>query len=180
MRTHELPAHIPVPNDFFVKGKRGSGDKKINKYRSPVVEGLVQELEQAFDVVNAGKKRGMEIVFAKFDSMRSMWATAASATAMLDALGALAEASSQPGLTRPTILDCPPGGNPSVNIVQGRHPCVEITHSGGDFVPNDMSLGGAAPTDDPFRHNADDGAIDESRVLLLSGPNMVSLHFECH
>lgn len=176
----ELPAHIPVPNDFFVKGKRGSGDKKINKYRSPVVEGLVQELEQAFDVVNAGKKRGMEIVFAKFDSMRSMWATAASATAMLDALGALAEASSQPGLTRPTILACPPGGNPSVNIVQGRHPCVEITHSGGDFVPNDMSLGGAAPTDDPLRHNADDGAIDESRVLLLSGPNMVSLHFECH
>ena len=44
--------------------------------RSPVVEGLVQELEQAYDVVNAGKKRGMEIVFAKFDSMRSMWATA--------------------------------------------------------------------------------------------------------
>jgi len=172
----ELPAHVPVPNDFFVKGKRGSGDKKINKYRSPVVEGLVQELEQAYDVVNAGKKRGMEIVFAKFDSMRSMWATAASATAMLDALGALAEASSQPGLTRPTILDCPPDGKPSVNIVQGRHPCVEITHSGGDFVPNDMSLGGSAPTDDPFRPS-DNDATDESRVLLLSGPNMVRLQF---
>ena len=167
----ELPASIAVPNDFFVKGKRGSGAKQVNKYRSPVVEGLVQELEQAYDVVNAGKKRGMEIVFAKFDSMRSMWATAASATAMLDALGALAEASSQPGFTRPSILDCPPNGKPSVNIVQGRHPCVEITHSGGDFVPNDMSLGGATPTDDPFA-SSDGSAVDESRVLLLSGPNM--------
>jgi len=157
----ELPASISVPNDFFVKGKRGSGHKQVNKYRTPVVEGLVQELEQAIDIVNACKARGMQLIFAKFDSMRPTWAAAATATAMLDALGALAEAASQPGFTRPTILECPPDGKPSVTVVQGRHPCVEVTHSGGDFVPNDLSMGGTSSD-----------LADESRVLLLSGPNM--------
>ena len=158
----ELPASIGIPDDFYVKGKRGSGAKQVNKYRTPVVEQLVQELEQALAVVTAGKARGMQLVFSKFDSMRATWAAAAAATAMLDALGALAEVASQPGFSRPIIRDCPPDGKPCTNIMQGRHPCVEVTHSGGDFVPNDLSLGGAPVS----------GEIDESRVLLLSGPNM--------
>ena len=89
--------------------------------------------------------------------MRHLWAAAAQATALLDALGSLAQASSRAGYTRPTILACPPNGMPSVKVVQGRHPCVDTTHSGGEFIPNDLHLGEAS-----------------ERVLLLSGPNMVS------
>jgi len=42
-------------------------------------------------------------------------------------------------------------------VVQGQHPCIESTYDNEGFVPDDLSLGGL-----------------EERVMLLSGPNMVS------
>jgi len=156
----ELPASVAVPDDFIMKGKRGSGHKQINKYRTPHVEQLVQELERAYDLQKERKEKGIELVFAKFDSMRPLWAAAAQATALLDSLGSLAQVAAKPGYTRPRILECPPGVSPSIKIVQGRHPCVENTYQSSEFIPNDLSLG--CPTED----NA------APRVLLLSGPNM--------
>ena len=91
----------------------------------------------------------------KFDSMRSLWMSASHAAAMLDALAALAQASTTAGYCRPLIKDCSHDANPSIVVKQGRHPCVDFTHSGGDFIPNDLTLGG----------NGDD--CDTSRVLLL-------------
>jgi DNA mismatch repair protein MSH6 len=160
----ELPASIRVPEDFLVKGKRGSGSKQVNKYRTGVVESLVQELESALDIHKEGKARGMQLIFAKFASMRKLWAAAAQTTSMLDALGSLAEASSRPGFTRPTILACPPNTKPCIHIIKGQHPCVEITHNGGQFIPNDLTLG-------EYTCNGSNRRNGE-RVLLLSGPNM--------
>jgi len=113
-------------------------------------------LERALDIKKESKDRGMQLVFARFDTARSTWAAVSQATAMLDALGSLSETSSQSGFNRSLINDCPPEGCPMIEIVQGRHPCVKFTHNGGDFIPNDLSLGKNA----------------RSRVLLLSGPNM--------
>ena len=160
----ELPAGIRVPNNFIIKGKRGSGNKQVNKYRTREVEEMVKELEIALDIQKDGKARGMQLIFAKFDSKRSLWAAAAQTTAMLDALGSLAEASARPGFSRPSILACPPHVKPCIRIVQGRHPCVEITHNGGQFIPNDLTLG-------HYEGNTGN-AQDTERVLLLSGPNM--------
>lgn len=157
----ELPVSVMVPDDFFVKAKRGKGATQVNKYRTPVVEQLVADLERAIDVKNSGKAAGMKLVFARFASMQSMWMAATQASAMLDALGSLAAISMQPGFSRPLILDCPPSAHPEIKISQGRHPCVDVTHSGGDFIPNNLVLGGRL-------ENGSSGA----RVLLLSGPNM--------
>jgi len=132
----------------------------VNKYRTPFVEDRIIELEQAIAVQKEGKAKGMQLVFAKFDSMRHLWAAAAQATAMLDALGSLAQTATKPGFTRPTIAECPSDSMPNIRVMQGRHPCVDVTHSGGEFIPNDLSLG-----------EQGDGK-DASRVLLLSGPNM--------
>ena len=159
----ELPVTVNVPDDFFVKAKRGKGSTQVNKYRTPVVEQLVADLERAIDVKNAGKAAGMRLVFARFASMQSVWMAATHASAMLDALGSLAQIAVQPGFCRPMIVDCPPSSNPGIEIIQGRHPCVDNTHSGGDFIPNDLFLGERLETDD---------ASSEARVLLLSGPNM--------
>ena len=126
-----------------------------------MVEQLVQELERAYDFQKERQERAMELIFAKFDSMRPLWASAAQATALLDALGSLAQTAAKSGYTRPRILDCPVGEAPSIKIIQGRHPCVENTFSSGEFIPNDLSLGGLS---------ADNGT--SPRVLLLSGPNM--------
>jgi DNA mismatch repair protein MSH6 len=103
------------------------------------------------------------MIFAKFDTKRNLWAAAAQCTAILDALGSLAQASSRPGFTRPTILECPPDAKPCIHVAQGRHPCVDSTHSGGQFIPNDLTLG-----------SRDENSTHSQRVLLLSGPNMVS------
>jgi DNA mismatch repair protein MSH6 len=159
----ELPATINVPNDFYVKAKRGNGPKQVNKYRTPVIEQLVHDLERAIAVKNAGKAAGMKRVFAKFASMRSVWMAAVQASAMLDALGSLAQIAIQPGYSRPLIVDCPPSAKPGIEIIQGRHPCVDTTHSGADFIPNDLFLGSRLESDS-------EGS--EPSVLLLSGPNM--------
>jgi DNA mismatch repair protein MSH6 len=155
----ELPASVRVTDDFIVKGKRGSGPKQVNKYRTRVVAELIQDLEQALEIQTVRKAKGMQLIFAKFDSQRSLWGAAAQATAMLDALGSLAKTAGKPGFCRPTILDCPPNQEPTINIVQGRHACVETTIHSTEFIPNDLSLGGSSEE-------------DSSRLLLLSGPNM--------
>ena len=113
------------------------------------------ELEHVYEVMKARKARGLQIIFAKFDSVRSLWTSASHASAMLDALGALAKASTTAGFCRPEIKECGHNESPSICVKQGRHPCVDFTHGGGDFIPNDLTLGGNS------------GDRDESRVLLL-------------
>jgi len=154
----ELPASVSVPDDFIMKGKRGSAHKQVNKYRTAVVEQLVGELERALDVQKERKARGLQLIFAKFDSMRTLWAAAAQATAILDALGSLAQTSNLAGYTRPKILECSPENDPGIRVVQGRHPCIEDTFTSSEYVPNDLSMGSKS--------------TEGSRVLLLSGPNM--------
>jgi DNA mismatch repair protein MSH6 len=127
-----------------------------------VVDQLVQELENALDIQKERKARGMQLIFAKFDSMRSMWSAAALATAMLDALGSLAQLASKPGYTRPKILQYTPDTPPQIKVKQGRHPCIEKTVNSNEFVPNNLSLG----------CDSEPGSSDAARVLLLSGPNM--------
>lgn len=111
-------------------------------------------------VRKTGKDRGMQLIFSKFDSFRTLWDTVSKITSRLDALGALAKTSSQVGYYRPVIAACPPNINPFIHIKHGRHPCVENVYSGGDFIPNSLYLGGTINN------------TDKPRVLLLSGPNM--------
>ena len=142
----------PTPGlDGFVRGGRlGGGKRRVN------------ELERAIFIKNAGKAAGMKHVFARFASLRSVWMAAVQASAMLDALGSLAQVAIQPGYSRPLIVDCSPSTKPGIEIIQGRHPCVNSTHSGADFIPNDLVLGS--------RMESHDGG-NEPSVLLLSGLN---------
>ncbi len=160
----ELPVTVEVPDDFHVKAKRGSGMKQVNKYRTEYVADLVRELEQALEVQQTRRAKGMQIVFAKFDAQRPLWASAAHITALLDALGSLGVMAGSPGYCRAEILDCPSDGSvePRIDIVQGRHPVVENTFHTSEFIPNDLQLG-------PME--TDDGQ-SAARLLLLSGPNM--------
>lgn len=157
--TIELPKHIEVPSDFKMIGKRGSGVKQVNKYRTPIVEDLVKALEHAIDVHKERKAIQLQLIFARFGANRHLWSGVSIATATLDALSSLAELGKKPGYCRPKILECPLNSNPCINIVQGRHPCVEKTF-GGEFIPNDLALGSQVQGE------------YLPMVLLLSGPNM--------
>ena len=160
----ELPVTVEVPHDFHVKAKRGSGMKQVNKYRTEYVAELVSELEKALEIQQTRRAKGMQIVFAKFDAQRPLWASAAHITALLDALGSLGVMAGSPGYCRAEILDCPSDGSvkPCIDIVQGRHPVVENTFHTSEFIPNDLQLG-------PME--TEDGQ-EAARLLLLSGPNM--------
>ena len=151
----ELPVHVKVPSTFIVKGKRGSGNKQVNKYYTQEVEEVVGRLNDAYAREADGRADGLAAIFRKFDSHRNVWNVAVMVSGMLDALSSLAEVSGQPGWSQPTILEPSAGNTGCLSIKGGVHPCVDTTHSGDDFVPNDMTIGGSTP-----------------RVLLLSGPNM--------
>lgn len=77
----ELPKSVRVPPDFIMVGKRGSGAKQINKYRSTVVGDLVTELEAAYDTAEERKALGLQLIFAKFDSYRDLWSLVAHVSA---------------------------------------------------------------------------------------------------
>ena len=53
----ELPVSIRVPSDFKVKGKRGSGNKQVNKYYTADIEEVVERLNEAID---QGEKKPQE------------------------------------------------------------------------------------------------------------------------
>ncbi|CAB9521407.1 protein MutS [Seminavis robusta] len=156
----ELPIGVTVPTDFRMVGKRGKGQKQICKYQSSVVQELVVSLEQAIEAHKERKAQHMQHVFARFDAKRNLWEQVKHVSAMLDALGSLAHFCGRPGYCRPQILECPPDATPCIEIVQGRHPCVESTPGSGEFIPNDLSLGSS------------ERDVQAPLSLLLSGPNM--------
>lgn len=158
--TIELPVSVKVSSEFKMTGKRGSGAKQICKYRTKTTEDLAKALDNAIAVQKERKACQLQEIFAIFDRKRNLWSAAALAASTLDALSSLAELGRRPGYCRPEILDCPPGASPCINIVQGRHPCVEKTACSGDFIPNDLQLGSPGPGE------------NSPKVLLLSGPNM--------
>lgn len=74
----------------------------------------------------------------------------ASAIADLDVLAGLADLARHRNYCRPELTE-----EPILQIVEGRHPVLDITQPEGTFIPNDTRCGG------------EDGAI-----LLITGPNM--------
>ena len=70
--------------------------------------------------------------------------------AALDVVTALADLARRRGYCRPEIVE-----EPILEIVDGRHPVLDLTEAEGTFVPNDVSMGGEAGI-----------------VMLITGPNM--------
>lgn len=74
----------------------------------------------------------------------------AQALARMDGIAGFAQAAMEGGFCRPVIEE-----EPRLAIRQGRHPVVEACLPSGSFVPNDLDLGGSAPS-----------------FALVTGPNM--------
>ncbi|MGB9685713.1 MAG: DNA mismatch repair protein MutS [Rectinema subterraneum] len=74
----------------------------------------------------------------------------AHAISEIDCLASLAQAATENGYTRPVMCE-----EPVIDIVNGRHPVVEMCLPYGDFVPNSISL-----------------SRDNQWFALITGPNM--------
>ncbi len=79
------------------------------------------------------------------------------ALAQLDLWLALAEVAVARRYTRPELTD-----DTALEIVGGRHPVIEATLDGVEFIPNDTRLDDLSDADDPA----------PLRAMLLTGPNM--------
>jgi DNA mismatch repair protein MutS len=82
-------------------------------------------------------------------SRRRMHATA-TVLAQIDVLAALAELARQRNYTCPEVVD-----EPVLDVVDGRHPVLDIVEPEGTFVPNDVHVGG-----------------ESGSIMLITGPNM--------
>ncbi len=118
---------------------------------------ITPELKEYEEKVLTADEKAKELEYGLFLELRNvveadrrrMQATAA-ALAQIDVLVALAELARQRNYCRPEISEAP-----TLRILDGRHPVLDIVEPEGKFVPNDTLAG--------------DGA---GSILLITGPNM--------
>jgi DNA mismatch repair protein MutS len=135
-----------VPDNFIRKQTL----KNAERYITP-------ELKEYEEQVLTADERAQELEYELFAQLRDAVAAAArrlqataTVLARLDALASLAELARQRAYCRPAIV-----AEPILEIVDGRHPVLDIIEPGGTFVPNDTL---AHP--------------DAGMILLITGPNM--------
>ena len=135
-----------VPEEY----QRKQTVKNSERYVTP-------ELKQYEEQVLTADERAKELEYDEFVALREavaaqvqrLQATAA-VLAELDVLLSLADLARQRGYCRPTVVD-----EPVIDVVDGRHPVLDVVEPAGTFVPNDVQLDPAS-----------------ARVLLITGPNM--------
>ncbi|MFM7070821.1 MAG: DNA mismatch repair protein MutS, partial [Planctomycetota bacterium] len=116
---------------------------------------ITPELKEYEDRVLNADQQAIELELSLFQTLRDRVAdsahrlqSVATAIAELDVLAGLATLARERSYTRPALID-----EPGLNIVEGRHPVLDILEPAGTFVPNDTV---ATP----------------GSILLITGPNM--------
>ncbi len=118
---------------------------------------ITPELKEYEEKVLAADEKAQELEYQIFAELRDTvqassrrLATTALALAQLDVVCGLAELASHQRYCRPTLVD-----EPRLQLIDGRHPVLDIIEPQGTFVPNNTIA------------NEKDGSI-----LLITGPNM--------
>ncbi|MDD3588217.1 MAG: DNA mismatch repair protein MutS, partial [Thermoguttaceae bacterium] len=118
---------------------------------------ITDELKVYEEKVLTSAEKALELEMQLFDGLlqkvlavRAKLQRNAGVLAHLDALSGLAVLARTRGYVRPTVVD-----EPVLEIVEGRHPVLDLTEASGTFVPNDAFC-------------------DEKRgmIHLITGPNM--------
>ncbi len=135
-----------VPADFL----RKQTIKNAERYITP-------ELKEYEEQVVTADERAKALEYDLFDELRRRVFDAAprlqrsaDTLAALDVVTALAELARRRGYCRPTIVD-----ETELEIVDGRHPVLDVTEPDGTFVPNDVVM-----------------SPEEGMIRLITGPNM--------
>jgi hypothetical protein len=128
--------------------RKVNATKAHGRFRPPVVEQLLQKLNERRDELRAATEAGWTRFLADVSARHyGVWAKLVATAGTLDALLSLAALAQLPGYCRPAILTEPVGGGPLLRVVGARHPVVEALLPTGDaFVPNGVELGyGSSP-----------------------------------
>jgi DNA mismatch repair protein MutS len=138
-------AHL-VPADYIRKQTLVNGERYINEALKGMEEQVVEAEERRLELEKEIFGRLVALAAEESGRIRDT----ASAVAAIDVLGALARAAHKHNYTCPEVNE-----DDRISISDGRHPFVELTARGEDFVPNDIELDSTS-----------------LQVLIITGPNM--------
>ena len=144
----EVPVSTKVPSNWT----KLSGTKDRNRWYSPKVRDLVQDIKEARETRLAALKQFHKDLFASFSEQSNVFLQAVKTVAEIDCLLSLAKASYAIGepSCRPELVD---HETALLEFEELRHPC--IAGDNIDFIPNDIHLGGK-----------------NDEVVILTGGNM--------
>uniref|UniRef100_V5EJI3 DNA mismatch repair proteins mutS family domain-containing protein n=1 Tax=Kalmanozyma brasiliensis (strain GHG001) TaxID=1365824 RepID=V5EJI3_KALBG len=144
----EVPTATKVPSNWT----KLSGTKDRNRWYSPKVRDLVQDIKEARETRLAALKQFHQTLFTGFSEQSDVFLQAVKTVAEIDCLLSLAKASYAIGepSCRPELVD---HETALVEFEELRHPC--IAGDNVEFIPNDIRLGG-----------------QNDEVVILTGGNM--------
>lgn len=147
---------IEVPNSEIkhvpASWSKISGTKKLSRFHTPEVLGLVAERDQHREALAAACDKAFKDLLAEISADYQPLRDAVAALATLDCLLSLSKVAAQAGYSRPTFL--PSSSEPTISISQGRHPIAEHTLEAG-YIPFTTTLAHPSPL-----------------AYLITGPNM--------
>lgn len=126
-----------------------SGTKKVSRFHTPEVVRLIRERDQHKEALAASCDEAFKSLLGEISTKYQPFRDCVQALAVLDCWLSLAAVANQPGYVKPEYTD-----SPCIVVKRGRHPMVEQILL-DSYVPNDVDLRG-----------------DETRALLITGPNM--------
>ena len=144
----ELPFARQAPGRDWVQV---SSTKKVTRYHPPRVEQGYNQLLLRREQVGVEAKKAWDAFLLSLRAEYPAWRSLVKMLATLDCLYSLAKVADNPGYIRPAV-DVPGEDSPGLEIVDGRHPVLDVTLGSG-FVPNSCSMRPGAS-------------------LVITGPNM--------
>ena len=126
-----------------------SGTKKLSRYHTPEVVRFIRERDQHKEALAAACDIEFVRLLTEISGKYQLFRDCVQALATLDCLMSLSTVAMQPGYTKPEYTD-----ETCICVEQGRHPMVEQLLLDA-YVSNDINL-----------------ATDETRAVLITGPNM--------
>ncbi|EEH18065.2 hypothetical protein PABG_00628 [Paracoccidioides brasiliensis Pb03] len=151
-----------------------SATKQAKRFYFPELRSLIRQLQEAQETHSQIVKEVAGRFYARFDENYSTWLAAVKVVAQLDCLISLAKASSALGYPscRPVFVD---EERSILEFQELRHPC--MLPNVGDFIPNDVKLGGKAPN---INLLTGANAAGKSTILRMTCTAVIMAQIGCH
>jgi len=165
----ELPKNVKVPSSW----SQMSATKAVTRYYTPELRKMVRRLQEAQETHSQIAKDVAGRFYARFDEDYNTWLAAIKIIAQLDCLISLAKASASLGepSCRPTFIQ---SERAVLDFCDLRHPCM---YNVPDFIPNDITLGGATPNIDLLTGA---NAAGKSTILRMTCVAVILAQIGCH
>ncbi|RAL05952.1 mismatch repair ATPase MSH6 [Aspergillus ibericus CBS 121593] len=166
---------VPIKVKNIPKGwDQMSATKQVKRYYFPELRKLIRQLQEAQETHSQIVKEVAGRFYARFDENYATWLAAVRIVAQLDCLISLAKASASLGQPscRPVFVD---DERSVLEFEELRHPC--LVSAVGDFIPNDVQLGGNRPNIDLLTGA---NAAGKSTVLRMTCVAVIMAQIGCY